>query len=101
MYIRPNDYEGQGGHIYRRLSDIRADILRVSEEIEQINSMLNIRDMLMRMLSSAAEDNPEDWLPELCELLDGAKEGLDEMRKLERTLSQLHCELADTKAALL
>ena len=100
MYIGMNAYEGEGGHVYRSLTEIREDIKEVSESIAEINSMLNIRDMLMRMLSDAAEDNPEEWLPELCELAEGAAEGLSQLSELEATLSELRDELSYTRAAL-
>ena len=101
MYVRMNAYEGEGGHIYRSPSEIRADIRAVRESISEINSMLNIRSMLMQMLSDAIEENPTDWLPEVCELLDGAREGLEQLRELEENLSELRCELEYTRAALL
>lgn len=101
LYVRANFYEGDGGHIYRSVSEIRDDIRRVRELIEEINLSLNIRDMLMRMLSDAASDEPSEWLPELCELAEGAKEGLFELSRLDKTLDELRDELSYTKAALL
>ncbi len=100
MYIRMNAYEGEGGHIYRSLSEIREDIKEVREAISEINSMLNIRDMLMQMLSEVAEDDPDEWLPELYELADGARESLLQLHELEDTLCELRCELSYTKNAL-
>ena len=101
MYVRMNEYEGEGGHIYRSLSEIREEISEVRAEIAEINSMLNIRDMLMHLLSDAAEENPAEWMPELCEIVDGAREGLLQLFELELTLSELREELSYTKAALL
>lgn len=101
MYVRMNAYEGEGGHIYRSLSEIREDIGEVKAAISEINSMLNIRDMLIDMLTEAAADDPDEWLPELCELVDGAREGLLQLSELEDTLCELRCELSYTKEALL
>ena len=93
-------YEGEGVHIYRSLSEIREDIRDVSEMIEEINSMLNIRNMLIDMLSDEARAEPSEWLPELCELVDGAREGLFELSELQGTLEELREELVHTRAAL-
>ena len=100
MIIGANDYEGEGIHIYRSLSEIRRDITEVSEMIEQINSMLNIRGMLADMLCKEAEAKPSEWLPELCEVVMGAKEGLEELSALEKTLEELREELLYTRDAL-
>lgn len=101
MYIRMNEYEGEGGHIYRSLSEIKEEICDVKAAIAEINFKLNIRDMLMRMLSDAAEENPAEWLPELLELADGAREGLAQLSELELTLRELREELSYTREALL
>ena len=99
--MRANFNEGEGGHIYRSVYEIKADIRRVMGLIEEINSMLNIRDMLMNMLSDAASDAPSEWLEDLCELVDGAREGLNQLGELEQTLEQLKEELSYTVAAIL
>ena len=101
MYIRMNEYEGEGGHIYRSLSEIKEEICDVKAAIAEINFKLNIRDMLMRMLSDAAEENPAEWLPELLELSLGAKEGLAQLSELELTLEELREELSYTREAML
>lgn len=101
MYIRMNEYEGEGGHIYRSLTEIKEEISEVRAAIAEINSMLNIRDMLMRLLSDAAEENPAEWLPELLELSLGAKEGLAQLSELELTLEELREELSYTREAML
>ena len=100
MIIGYDSYEGSGVHIYRSLSQIREDIESVSELIEEINSMLNIRGMLMDILSAEASAQPTEWLPELCELVEGAREGLAELSVLENTLEELKEELVYTRAAL-
>ena len=100
MILGPDLYEGEGIHIYRSLSEIRRDIDRVSDMIEEINSMLNIRNMLMEMLTAEADSEPSEWLPELCELVDGAREGLSELSELEKMLTELKEELSYTRRAL-
>lgn len=100
MLMGADAYEGEGVHIYRSLSEIRRDIANVREEIVEINSVLNIRNMLIDMLSDEARAEPSEWLPELCELVLGAEEGLRELSLLKSTLEQLREELEYTRAAL-
>ena len=95
-----DSYEGEGVHIYRSLSEIRRDIVTVSDMIADINSMLNIRDMLVRTVAEGAGAEPLEWLPELLELVEGAKEGLMELSELNRVLGELREELEYTRAAL-
>lgn len=100
MIMGSDFFEGEGVHIYRSLSEIRRDIDEVSSMIAEINSMLNIRDMLMRLISEEASAAPSEWLPELLELSDGAREGLSELRELEKTLDALKEEMLYTRRAL-
>lgn len=100
MIMGCDPYEGEGVHIYRSLSEIRRDIESVSDMIADINDMLNIRDMLMQALNEEALSSPSEWLPEILELTEGAREGLRELELLNETLEELKEELAYTREAL-
>lgn len=95
-----DSYEGEGVHIYRSLSEIRSDIEDVRADIEEINSIFNIRSMLIDLLEDEARREPSEWLPELCELVSGAEEGLRELSVLKAALTELNEELIYTRDAL-
>ena len=100
MYIGVNLKTGEGAHVYRSLTKIREEISDVREKIAEINSDINIRDMLLTLLSGAINDRPEAWIPEISELILGAKEGLERLEELSELLTELKYELEATKEAM-
>ena len=100
MYIGVNLKAGEGAHVYRSLTNIREEIHTVRTRIEEINSEINIRDMLLTLLSGALRERPEDWIPEISELILGAKEGLEKLSELSELLTDLKYELEATKEAM-
>lgn len=100
MYRGTNYEDYEAPHIYRSITSIRQDMCEVREQIKEINSRLNIRNMLYELLSSAAESQPCEWVPELRELAEGAEESLSELRALSEVLTELSCELEETKRVM-
>ena len=100
MYTLANNVEGTPARLYRSPSEIRADIERISQRIEEISDMLSVHNLLMEMIPMWAEESPEDWIPELEETLDEATDALEALRELKESLEELHYELEDAKCLL-
>ena len=100
MLVSADFYEGEGAHIYRSIPAIRVDIDEVARQIDDINSSLNIRDIVMELISESAEDEPREWIPELSMLIRESEAGLRRLCELKDTLNALKDELEYTKRAL-
>ncbi len=101
VFFRSYDnYEGIGSRLYRSCGEIRQDMDRIKERIEEAVSMLNIRNMLTEAMARYAESQPEVWIPELENLVSQANETLGELVTLRDNLDTLRCELEDTRWAL-
>lgn len=100
MYTLANNVEGTPARLYRSPSEIRADIERISRQIEEITDMLSVHNLLMEMIPIWAEEAPEDWIPELEETLDEATDALEALKELKDGLEELHYELEDAKCLL-
>lgn len=88
---------GEGVRVYRSAEEIRLDIERVSRGVNEIYSMLNIRNLLVEMLTEYSEELPERWIGALEEVLSEAEALLERARRLEQTLSELSRELDEVK----
>ena len=100
MYTLANNVEGTPARLYRSPSEIRADLERISRQIEEITDMLSVHNLLMEMIPIWAEEAPEDWIPELEETLDEATDALEALKELKDGLEELHYELEDAKCLL-
>ena len=100
MYYE-GDYEsGLPPRIYRSVCEIRNEICDIKKRIKDTEQRVNIRALLVDMLSSVYSNDPEFLIPELYELIEDAKEALSELSELEEELSSLREELCETKCVV-
>jgi hypothetical protein len=97
MYRTENLYEGEPAYLYRSPSAIKNDIREITLKIKEAEDMLNIRSLLMDMLSAAAEQSPKKWIPEIEEVVAEAAETLAELRALKDSLDELYSEWREAK----
>ena len=100
FFARCSTYEGDRARLYRSPESIREDISEIRTKIEAVNSMLNIRSILMEMIDTTAHGEPERWIPRLSEIVCDAEESLNELKSLKESLDILSTELEDTKWVL-
>ena len=97
MYRTGNDYAGEPSMLYRSPAEIKADIRDISIRIKETESLLNIRSLLMDMLTAAESEAPGEWIPEIEEVVNEASATLDELYKLKDSLDELFCEWREVK----
>ena len=86
--------------IYRTPCEVRRDISVIRDKISEINERMNLRTLLMDILSDERTVcEPNFWIPELAEALREAKEAQISLIRLERELAELEEELRETKWA--
>ena len=93
MLVSYNIYEGEPARIYRRPAEIRSDIAEIKARIAETDNMINVRSLLLDALCEFSVDEPDRWLPEIEEIVEEARETLDSLASLEKTLSELEDEL--------
>ena len=91
--------ETEGVRMYRSPSKIRSDIQRVRAGIEEIYTMLNVRNLLADMLTDYASERPERWIRALEDIIAEADALLLRAKGLERTLLELKEELDEAICA--
>ena len=97
MYKRADVENGIPARIYRNPKEIRRDIRVINVKIKETNAMLNIREMLLDILTSDMQNNPEKLIPELEAALEEAKNAINELSELEEELSELEEELSEVR----
>ena len=100
MYKTNQCYDGEPAMIYRSAGEIRRDIRNVAIKIKEAEAMLDIRSLLMDMLTSAAQREPRKWIPEIEEVVREAAQTLDELRRLKESLDELYEEWREARWAL-
>ena len=100
MFVGANSYEGLPPRLYRSPREIKADISRISKEIQEADEMISIRHILMEMISECAVREPKRWLSELEEAVYEAREGLERLERLKLALEELEDELREAKCYL-
>ena len=100
FFAKCSTYEGERARLYRSPESIREDISEIKTKIEAVNSMLNIRSMLMEMIDTCAHDEPENWIPMLSEIVCEAEDSLYKLKTLKESLDALSDELEDTRWVL-
>lgn len=95
-----NNTEGIPVRLYRSPDEIRAEMRRIAERIRVADEQLNIRNMMMSVLTDFADAEPRRWIPELEEALAEAREALADLSHMEDTLQALAEELADARWAV-
>ena len=77
---------------YRRPDTIKEDIRKISARISEVNEMLNIRELLSEYLDGTGKFGTKE-ARDLNELLEFAREALDELAELNSALDELKREL--------
>ena len=93
MYIRRGREETEPPEIYRDPLRIRLDIERIKREIETTSEAVNIRGLLLEMLTDKRRGEPEKLIPELYFVIEEAEAALVSMNKLKEELLELEEEL--------
>lgn len=101
MYKTADVPAGLPPTLYRTTGEIRRDIVLIKEKIKDINERLNLRTLLMDILSDERTVcEPGYWIPELSAALREASDAQMRLLGLEEELTALHEELKETKWAL-
>ena len=100
MYRGYDDEFGRAPTIYRTPDEIRLDIEEARYEIERINSGINIRELILEMLSDDEKFSPASIVSELENLLSAAEEALAELSNLNEELTMLEEELYEVKCEI-
>ncbi len=100
MYRATNILQGEAVRLYRTPEDIRSDMHEISERIKHTSNMLNIRNMLMEILAACSKKPLKTVIMELEDMITGARESLAELTSMNESLSELRCELEDTRWAM-
>lgn len=93
-------YEGEPLRLYRTPEEIGRDIGSIKEKLEKTGEMLNVRSILIDMISECAEGDPERWIPALRAVVGEAEDALRIMKSLKESLDMLESELSDTRYVL-
>jgi hypothetical protein len=97
MYRTYDSNNGIGPRIYRNPSEIKTDIKKIGMEIDETLSMINIRSLLIDILSGDNAASPEKLIPDLEEAIYEAKDALNKLRGLKEELCMLEEELEETR----
>lgn len=101
MFIRFDSSDGLPSAIYRRHEEILSDISRIKESIREVNERVNLRSLVLDMLSDERmEDDPEYFAAELEQAIREANEAKERLLLLEDELHELMIELRETKWVL-
>ena len=100
VYRSYDNVFGLPPRIYRTPDEIRLDIYEVRQEIEKINSRLNIRGLMLEIISEEAKLSPKDVVSTLETMLAEAEEALSELNGLKEELLDLEKELKEVKCAM-
>ncbi len=97
MYRTYDMVNGIPPRIYRTPAQIRRDIDEISSKIKETNLKLNLRALVIDIISSEGESSPEQLISELESATDEAREALSELSRLHDELSALEEELGEVK----
>ena len=96
MLISYDNYNGTPYRLYRSPSEIKGDICTISEKIKRTNERMNVRHMLLELLTGDEERKPEETVLLLEEIVAQAQDSLLELKCLNESLLDLECELKET-----
>ncbi len=100
MYRGYDNECGLPPRIYRSPSDVRRDINEVRSAIDKINSKLNIRGLLLEMITDEEKLSPKDVIPTLEAMLKEAEDALSRLDELRCELALLEEELYEIKCEM-
>ena len=96
MYKR---YDGESDvppMIYRSSREIREEMRVIREKIERVSEKVNIRSLLIDIISDKRQREPQALIPELYRAIEEAEEALLTLKELREELSALEEELRIT-----
>ena len=101
MFIRVSKGEGIANAIYRSPEEIVADIEGVRREIASIRERLNLRALVVELISDErVAKEPNVWIDRLEGLVEDARDAEENLGELKRILEELREELYATQWAL-
>lgn len=100
MYRGYDDEFGLAPTIYRSPEEIRLDIYEAKLAIENINERLNIRSLMLEIISEEDELTPHEIIPTLESMINEAENALAELGELREELSELEEELYEVKCEM-
>lgn len=100
MYSVTNIREGSPPRLYRSTEEIRRDMMKISTQIRENEEKISLHNLLMEMLPTMAENEPEKCLPQLRETICEADEALESLKRLKFALDELTTELDEVRRML-
>ena len=100
MYRSYDNAFGTPPRIYRTPDEIRRDIKGVRGAINEMNSRLNIRELLFEIITDEETIPPEEVVQTLESLLAEAEDALSKLRELRAELSLLEEELYEVRCEI-
>ena len=97
MYRTFDTSNGIPARIYRSPEEIKKDIRAISVRIEETASMINIRELLINILTKERVTPPEKLIPELEDAIIEARFALDSLVSLKEELDSLEEELGEVR----
>ena len=97
MYKSYDMENGIGPTIYRSPCEVAEDVRYIKRKIKEVSATLNLRDMLLNILSGERLKEPELLISTLSDAIEEAKETLFELKELEQELHDLEDELREVK----
>lgn len=97
MYSVTNIHEGSPPRLYRSTEEIRRDMMKISTQIRENEEKISLHNLIMEMLPSLAEKDPEKWISQLRETICEADEALDNLKRLKFALDELVTELDEVR----
>jgi predicted nucleic acid-binding Zn-ribbon protein len=97
MYRTFDVVNGIPPRIYRAPREVRRDIDEISAKIKEANLRLNLRALVIDIVSSEKGAEPSSLITELEAAIDEAREALEELRNLENELTALEYEMGELK----
>ena len=100
MYRSYDNTFGMPPRIYRTPGEIRQDIRQLRSAINEINSRLNIRELLLEIITDEEKISPENVVQTLEAMLYEAEEALSKLKELRGELSLLEEELYEVRCEI-
>ena len=97
MYRTFDMVNGLPPRIYRSPNEVRRDMDEICAKIKETNLRLNLRALVIDLISSEDCDEPGTLIAEIESAAEDAREALTELRNLEIELTALEYEMGELK----
>ena len=97
MYRSYDMENGVGPTVYRSPREVAEDVRYIKRKIKEVSATLNVRDMLLNIISGERSGDPELLISTLSDAVEEAKSALVELRELEDELHELEEELREVR----